>query len=719
MKTETKNIWSSTSARILGAFLLLAPCAALTACGGEEATPNGGSTTAVCGNGEIESGEVCDGAAMPADAPDGATCKADCSGWETETPTSECGNGVIEDGEACDGEAMPADAPAGASCLDTCQLKVPECGNGEIEAGEECDGEAMPEGAEPGSTCLDTCQIKAPTCGNGTLDIEAGEECDYSESGEHLLPSGIGQGAECLANCSLKVCGNDRVDEGEACDGTAFPEGTAEGSLCLEDCSAIDYCPDNDAKMAPTEVCGCGELADDLDSDEDGAPDCVDACPLDRHIATATNETGCECGETKVGDVCYLNIETAAAFIENAGQKAAILKDDINLGTALTIEGGKAKWTPLNTATVVLLGEGYTVTASDPNGAEGNRLTLVCEAEYCGLFERIGANGKPVTLSGLTVDLDMETSLGSAKSGNAGLLAGELDGKSTLSGVHAKGKLTVASADYAGGLVGSVGSTETILDSSAQVTLDVTGAEAVGGLVGYLGGTLYNAWAEGNVSLKSNGTFSLGGLVGLLDGHVANAYAIGDVTASLETNAGSSSDAGYAGGLIGYLSAGSVSNAYALGTVAGRSNTTNTTVVLLDKVGGTIGKKEQESKAEALYWWAGSVSDCIGSDPASTVCGDPFEVVNPSVGTIGWYGANENTTTLLGALVGNLGTEAFPCAWEDRNGDNENDTCVVADGGPAYRIWVHLNGESPDTVTLTDSAGVDHVLRPVRLFGLP
>ena len=98
MKTETKNIWSSTSARILGAFLLLTPCSALTACGGEETTPAGGGTTAVCGNGTIEDGETCDGAALPADAPDGATCKADCSGWETETPTSVCGNGVIEDG---------------------------------------------------------------------------------------------------------------------------------------------------------------------------------------------------------------------------------------------------------------------------------------------------------------------------------------------------------------------------------------------------------------------------------------------------------------------------------------------------------------------------------------------------------------------------------------------------------------------------------------------
>ena len=718
MKTETKNIWSSTSARILGAFLLLAPCAALTACGGEEATPNGGSTTAVCGNGEIESGEVCDGAAMPADAPDGATCKADCSGWETETPTSECGNGVIEDGEACDGEAMPADAPAGASCLDTCQLKVPECGNGEIEAGEECDGEAMPEGAEPGSTCLDTCQIKAPTCGNGTLDTDAGEECDYSESGDHLLPGGIAQGAECLANCSLKVCGNDRIDGDEACDGTAFPEGTTAGAVCIEACTVIDSCPDNADKNDPTPVCGCGELADDLDTDGDGQADCIDACENDPYIATATNETGCDCGYTKVDGTCYANIVTAQDFMAKAGQELAILKDDINLGTALTIEGGKAKWTPLNTATVVLLGEGYTVTASDPNGAEGNRLTLVCEAEYCGLFERIGANGKPVTLSGLTVDLDMETSLGSAKSGNAGLLAGELDGKSTLSGVHAKGKLTVASADYAGGLVGSVGSTETILDSSAQVTLDVTGAEAVGGLVGYLGGTLYNAWAEGNVSLKSNGKFSLGGLVGLLDGHVANAYAIGDVTASLETNAGSSSDAGDAGGLIGQTTSGSDAvNAYALGKVTGRPNATGAVGASIDTVGGTIG--DMQGEAKLLYWWAGSGSNCIGSDPASTVCGDPFEVVNTSVGTIGWYGANENTTTLLGALVGNLGTEAFPCAWEDRNGDNENDTCVVADGGPAYRIWVHLNGESPDTVTLTDSAGVDHVLRPVRLFGLP
>ena len=713
MKTETKNIWSSTSARILGAFLLLAPCAALTACGGEEATPNGGSTTAVCGNGEIESGEVCDGAAMPADAPDGATCKADCSGWETETPTSECGNGVIEDGEACDGEAMPADAPAGASCLDTCQLKVPECGNGEIEAGEECDGEAMPEGAEPGSTCLDTCQIKAPNCGNGALDIEAGEECDYSESGDHLFPSGIAQGAECLANCSLKVCGNDRIDGDEACDGTAFPEGTTAGAVCIEACTVIDSCPDNADKNDPTPVCGCGELADDLDTDGDGQADCIDACVDDPYIATATNETGCECGFTKVGETCYANIVTAQDFMDKAGQELAILKEDIDLGTALTIDGGKAMWTPLDTAKKDLLGDRHTITATDGAGA---RVTLTCEGTSCGLFEGIGGSGHPTTISGLTVDLDMETSLGSAKSGGAGLIASTLDAKSTLSGVHARGKLTVAADEFVGGLIGSASGT--IYDSSSELALDVTGATTVGGLVGYLDGTVYNAWVKGDVALNSNGAIKLGGLVGLLDGHVANAYAIGDVTASLETNAGSSSDAGYAGGLIGQTtSVSDAVNAYALGKVTGRPDTTSAVGASIDMVGGTIG--ENLGDAQKLYWWAGSGSNCIGSDPASTVCGDPFEVVNPSVGTIGWYGASENTTTLLGALVGNLGTEAFPCAWEDRNGDNENDTCVVADGGPAYRIWVHLNGESPDTVTLTDSAGVDHVLRPVRLFGLP
>ena len=83
------------------------------------------TSTVLCGNGELESGEECD-------PPDGDTCDTDCTIIEDTEPV--CGDSVIDPGEDCD-------PPDGASCDAACQT-IPGggavCGNSVVEAGEDC-----------------------------------------------------------------------------------------------------------------------------------------------------------------------------------------------------------------------------------------------------------------------------------------------------------------------------------------------------------------------------------------------------------------------------------------------------------------------------------------------------------------------------------------------------------------------------------------------------
>ncbi|MEM9194631.1 MAG: DUF4215 domain-containing protein, partial [Myxococcota bacterium] len=111
----------------------------------------------VCGNGQLESPEMCD---------DGNTtgrdgCSADCLSDET------CGNGVVDSfREACDdGNLDPND-----SCR---RCARPRCGDGELDPGEQCDD----GNNESGDGCQAAC-LSNEQCGNGFIDFEQGEQCD-------------------------------------------------------------------------------------------------------------------------------------------------------------------------------------------------------------------------------------------------------------------------------------------------------------------------------------------------------------------------------------------------------------------------------------------------------------------------------------------------------------------------------------------------------------
>ena len=182
----------------------------------------------LCGNGELNEGELCDGDAFADGAkacPDGMilvdedafACTAYCGiDFSQACVVPSCGNGQLDDNEICDGEAFADDVqvcPAGTTakenpvfvCTDKCQLDISaactpnelvQCGDGVLSGAEVCDGDKFAEGAKacPGDmvelesavyACTDTCQIDftkacvSSICGDGKV-TGACEGCPHA-----------------------------------------------------------------------------------------------------------------------------------------------------------------------------------------------------------------------------------------------------------------------------------------------------------------------------------------------------------------------------------------------------------------------------------------------------------------------------------------------------------------------------------------------------------
>ena len=290
-----------------------------------------------CGNGSLDEGEVCDGkmlngASCASRVGWGSTgtlaCNSTCTGFVTTgcSPEVKCGNGRIDEGEICDstevnnrsceqqvGHGSTGKPGCNSNCngytVGSCTPEV-KCGNGRIDDGEACDSNLL-QGAtcesvvgvgstgtlkcKPGSCEYDTTGCgKADGCGNDRID--SSELCDGShftdgtdcKTYEPSLYSG--GTVSCTAKCELnftactKLCGNGRVDSGEACDGSAFPAnrnscesivGTGStGTLsCSNDCKTILT---NNCTVA--KYCGNGRVDDDESCDgkdfSKGTDDC-------------------------------------------------------------------------------------------------------------------------------------------------------------------------------------------------------------------------------------------------------------------------------------------------------------------------------------------------------------------------------------------------------------------------------------------------------------
>jgi len=251
-------------------------------------------TSPVCGNGELERGEVCDDGNLEL----GDGCNARCR-------VEGCGDGIATDDEACDdGNGFETDA-----CLNDCTQA--SCGDGRVRAdlaeGEEgyefCDdgnetrtdacteecvvarcGDGiirtdLEEGVEGAELCddgnrVDTDSCKndcvAARCGDGVLrrdlesDAEGYEECDDGNQD-------VGDG--CNASCQNEQCGNGRVDPGEGCDDGNLTHADA----CRNDC-IVARCGD---RIVRTDVAEGDEGHEACDDGNDVDADaCRNSCQL-------------------------------------------------------------------------------------------------------------------------------------------------------------------------------------------------------------------------------------------------------------------------------------------------------------------------------------------------------------------------------------------------------------------------------------------------------
>jgi len=173
----------------------------------------------------------------------------------------------------------------------------------------------------------------------------------------------------------------------------------------------------------------------------------------------------------------------------------------------------------------------------------------------------------------------------------AGGLVGNTSGQ--IQDSHATGRVSNTNANDVGGLAGDASGT--ILRCFA--TGDATGKQEVGGLVGYAGRlTIDSSFATGAATALQRA----GGLVGGGTLTLINSYAHGAA-------AGTSAQAGYAGGLVGWFgsSGGTVSMSYSTGAPSGGRY-----------AGGSVGYVTSSISMAQTYW---DLDTSGVSNPASGV----------------------------------------------------------------------------------------------------
>jgi fibro-slime domain-containing protein len=233
--------------------------------GGTGGTGTGGSMPApACGDGKLDSGEVCDdGNGVSGDGCTG-TCDAIENGFACPTPgqpcvsTVICGDGKITGGETCDDQnTTPLDG-----CDASCHV-------------------------EPGWKCLVVgAACTAALCGDGILAGQ--EQCDDGNGGG---------GDGCSDTCQLEP-GYKCDVPGMPCDTTLCGDGVAEGT---------EQCDDGDNDMGD----GCTPFCIKEPDCTQGA--CTSSCGDGIKLPNGTEQ--CEDGNTKPGDGCDANCNVEPGYM--------------------------------------------------------------------------------------------------------------------------------------------------------------------------------------------------------------------------------------------------------------------------------------------------------------------------------------------------------------------------------------------------------------------
>ena len=205
----------------------------------------------ICGDGNIRGSEECDLGGNHID--DAYAQMAGCVNCKL---VPKCGNGKLESGEVCDaGHLCKENSVEGctyhaeeeaAGCNDLCQN--PNCNNGSLDPGEECDCQSetclYADEKNDKKSCLN-CKISG--CGDGIVDTASGEECDDGNNSNEDM---------CTTACKQPYCGDGIVSEflGEVCD-----NGINDGGYgsCGLGCNYLPpYC--GDGILNGTETCDDG-----------------------------------------------------------------------------------------------------------------------------------------------------------------------------------------------------------------------------------------------------------------------------------------------------------------------------------------------------------------------------------------------------------------------------------------------------------------------------
>ncbi len=246
-------------------------------------TGTGDLDCAVCGNGVVEIGELCDTGiywGLPGSCPDIESC-FDEDSCTQDVLTNE---GTCQ--ATCTFVAITTCTNNDGCCAKGCNANndndcQPVCGNGVLESGETCDTGitsgpgSCPTTCDDGDSCTTDTLTGVGTCNPSCSSVSVG--CSGSNP-DGCCPQGCSGSGSANGDIDCASCGNGILELGESCE---YPTTTYRWSTPQPRATSIPYCPtDYDCEYQGPP--GCGSLA--------GGGTCNAYCVL---ITTCGQSDGC------------------------------------------------------------------------------------------------------------------------------------------------------------------------------------------------------------------------------------------------------------------------------------------------------------------------------------------------------------------------------------------------------------------------------------------